>query len=182
MGLCSVHLCMISRNCELFQVVQRPSKILGLWTVSRCPEIMQDHGTVNRSKMSSDQLNLIWKKMDMGMGWTQKWNRHGNSPQPSLCHAKAILSTGIGVDSSEARINGQTITPVRTQSGLRVAQHGLRPCLYTNWWRNVGTLKLVIIWVSSSHASSFSGVSLTFEHSFLGSFDPLRWFYANMLH
>ena len=119
-----------SWDCEPFQDVQRLSKITGLWTVSRCSEAIQDHGTVNRSKMSSDQLNLIWKKMDTGMGWTQKWNRHGNSPQPSLCHAKAILSTGIGVDSSEARINRQTISPVRTQSGLRVVQHGLRPCLY----------------------------------------------------
>ena len=120
-----------SWDCELFQDVLRPSKITGLWTVSRCPETIQDHGTVNHSKMSSDQLNLIWKKMDMGMGWTQKWNSHGNCLQPSLCHAKAILSTGIGVDSSEARINGQTMSPVRTQIELRAAQRGLRPCLYS---------------------------------------------------
>ena len=43
---------------------------------------------------------------------------------------KAILSEDIWVDSSEARINGQTIMPGRIQTGLRVAQHGLKPCLY----------------------------------------------------
>ena len=48
-----------------------------------------------------------------------------------LCYAKAILSTGIGVDLSEVRINRQTILPVRTQFELHVAQRGLRPCLYT---------------------------------------------------
>jgi len=43
---------------------------------------------------------------------------------------KAILSTSIWVDSSEARINGQTITPIRTGSGLCVVQHGSRPCRF----------------------------------------------------
>ena len=46
-----------------------------------------------------------------------------------LCYAKAILSTDIGVDSSKARINGQTMSPVRNQFELRAAQRGLRPCL-----------------------------------------------------
>ena len=48
-----------------------------------------------------------------------------------LCYAKAILSTSIGVDLSEVKINRQTISPVRTQFELRAAQCGLRPCLYT---------------------------------------------------
>ena len=81
-----------SWDCELFQDVQRLSKITGLWIISRCPETIQDHGTVNRFKMSrdhprsrdcepfqdhgtvnrfkmsSDQLNLIWKKNGHGNG------------------------------------------------------------------------------------------------------------------
>ena len=51
--------------------------------------------------------------------------------QPGLRSiTKAILSAKIWVDSSEARINGQTISSVRTWSRLRVVQHGSRPRLY----------------------------------------------------
>ena len=128
-----------------------------------------------------------WKghrKDNMDMGRTPERACATLKNKMDLCYAKAILSTGIGVDLSEARINGQTMSPVRTQFELRAAKRGLRPCLYTNWWRNVGTLKLVIIWVSSSHASSFSGFSLTSDTLFWGLLtlwgDSILTCYTNM--
>ena len=74
-----------------------------------------------------------WKehrKDKMDMGRTPERACATLKNKMDLCYAKAILSTGIGVDSSEARINRQTMSPVRTQTGLHAAQCGLRPCLY----------------------------------------------------
>ena len=69
-------------------------------------------------------------KNKMNMGRTPERACATLKNKMDLCYAKAILSTGIGVDSSEARINGQTMSPVRTQIELRAAQRGLRPCHY----------------------------------------------------
>ena len=55
---------------------------------------------------------MLKNKMDMGRTPERAYAMLKN--KMDLCYTKAILSTGIGVDLSEARINRQTMLPIRT--------------------------------------------------------------------